>query len=143
MNVATSFTEFDRIALSETWLHEGILNGELFVNDYCVFRKDRGLGFSRDRGVLLALRSDVLTEKLDLFCLTLVDSPIVAVVVLFFDFTIYKLFIFLLLFWLIAFRESLKCLHSTFPEIFLIWMTLILQMMVINDFLNVTGFFSV
>lgn len=36
-----STNNFDLIALTETWLHDGINSSEVFTNDYNVFRHDR------------------------------------------------------------------------------------------------------
>ena len=52
---------YDILALSETWLNDSIMNGELFdLSNFSVFRSDRSTG-KRGGGVLLALRSKILT----------------------------------------------------------------------------------
>ena len=44
----------DIIAITETWLHEGIADNEILPSSYNVLRNDRG---SRGGGVLLAVKS--------------------------------------------------------------------------------------
>lgn len=57
---AVSMGEFDVLALTETWLDSHVNNGELFTDEYDIFRSDRDfshLGLSRGGGVLLAIKS--------------------------------------------------------------------------------------
>ena len=69
---------YDILALSETWLNDSIMNGELFdLSNFSVFRSDRSTG-KRGGGVLLALRSKILTGikiELDLITDNLGDIP--------------------------------------------------------------------
>ena len=62
-------TNFDIIGLTETWLNENVSNCELFSSDYNVVRKDRNFlatDKSRGGGVLLAFKSDIAFEKINL-----------------------------------------------------------------------------
>lgn len=40
---AISMIDFKVIALTETWLNDSVFNGELFPEDYSVYRADRNL----------------------------------------------------------------------------------------------------
>ena len=54
------------IAFSETWLHEGILRGELGMENFTIFRCDRSkLTSSNERGggVLIAVRSNISCKE--------------------------------------------------------------------------------
>lgn len=76
-------SEYCVIALTETWLHEGINDGELFGENYLVFRKDRDqllTGKGRGGGVLLAVKNyynaeqihiNNLNANIDILCLKL------------------------------------------------------------------------
>jgi hypothetical protein len=59
-------------ALTETWLYDGISNGELFdLSTYNVFRQDRNFtltGRRRSGGVLLAVRSALNANRCNIFC---------------------------------------------------------------------------
>lgn len=58
---------FDIIALTETWLTEGINNSELLDDRYIIFRHDRdtvGTGKSRGGGVLLAVHRRLQATQL-------------------------------------------------------------------------------
>jgi exonuclease III len=48
---------YDIIALTETWLHAGIMSTELFVSRYSIYRHDREI--SRGGGVLIAVNKRV------------------------------------------------------------------------------------
>lgn len=57
---AVSDAEFDIIALSETWLHDGVSGSELFPSSYHVLRSDRDFGahgVSKGGGVMLAIKT--------------------------------------------------------------------------------------
>lgn len=54
-----SSSNYNIIALTETWLSDDILSSELFSQDFCVFHSDRNLdksGISRGGGILIAIR---------------------------------------------------------------------------------------
>ena len=54
------------IAFSETWLHEGILRGELGMENFTIFLCDRSkLTSSNERGggVLIAVRSNITCKE--------------------------------------------------------------------------------
>lgn len=67
---ATSqYKPLDFIALTETWLDDGVSNNELFPDLYNVFRADRrysAVGLSRGGGVLLAVRSNLKASEIDI-----------------------------------------------------------------------------
>ena len=50
----------DIICITETWLHDSILNTEIFSHNYTIYRRDRG---SRGGGIVIAI-SDNLTSKI-------------------------------------------------------------------------------
>lgn len=55
-------SNYNIVVLTETWLTDGISDGELFDNRYVVWRRDRdylSTGQSRGGGVLVATRSDM------------------------------------------------------------------------------------
>ena len=52
--------DFDLIAITETWLSNSTLNGEILSSNYTIYRRDRA---SRGGGVLLAVK-DHLSSKL-------------------------------------------------------------------------------
>ncbi|KAK9703932.1 Endonuclease-reverse transcriptase [Popillia japonica] len=58
--------DFDIIALSETWLHDGVNTSELFSDRYFVYRRDRNAQDPNVRGggVLLAIRSDLASSSI-------------------------------------------------------------------------------
>lgn len=65
---SVSECEFDVIALTETWLHDDVSSSELFPAEYFVYRKDRNFNAthqSRGGGVLIALKSHILAEVID------------------------------------------------------------------------------
>ena len=55
--------DFDLIAITETWLTNSILNGEILPSDYVVYRRDRT---SRGGGVLLAVKNNLSSKQLSL-----------------------------------------------------------------------------
>ena len=62
----TLLNHYDIIAVTETWLHQGIYNGELFEQNYVVFRKDREeteCGPTRGGGLILAIDKKILAER--------------------------------------------------------------------------------
>lgn len=59
-------SEYDIIALTETWLHPAINSGELFDETYNVYRKDRNNSLrTRGGGVLLAVEKRLSTERVN------------------------------------------------------------------------------
>lgn len=66
---SVSQEEFDIVVLTETWLKEEVNSSELFPNSYHVYRSDRKFaqsGTSRGGGVLLACKSSIRSERLNL-----------------------------------------------------------------------------
>lgn len=66
---SVSQAEFDIIAISETYLHSDVLNSELFPPIYAAYRSDRRfneINLSTGGGVLLALKSNIKAERLNL-----------------------------------------------------------------------------
>lgn len=66
---AVSVSDFDVIAITETWLDCHISNRELFFDTYDTFRSDRKfhqLGLSRGGGALLAIRSKLKASNIEL-----------------------------------------------------------------------------
>ena len=66
---SVSNCECQRIAVTETWLQDGVYNHELFNDNYVLFRKDRRLDImdvTRGGGVLLGVRHDITASKVDL-----------------------------------------------------------------------------
>ena len=64
LNVDAS--EFDVIALTETWLRDSVFDAEIFNNNYQVFRCDRSSSDScksRGGGVLIAVKSKFYSES--------------------------------------------------------------------------------
>lgn len=64
-------SEYDLIGLVETWLHDGIQDGELFDDNYQVFREDRDpkkTNKGRGGGLLLAVKNNFICEKINLVC---------------------------------------------------------------------------
>lgn len=62
------YKPLDFIALTETWLDDGVSNSELFPDFYNVFRADRrysAVGLTRGGGVLLAVHSDLKSSEID------------------------------------------------------------------------------
>lgn len=51
------------VAITENWLREGVLDGELFPQNYAVYREDRSTG-TRGGGVLLAVNSDEYNSEI-------------------------------------------------------------------------------
>lgn len=57
------------VAISETWIQDGVYDAELFDDNYRVYRKDRdleALHVTRGGGVLLAIRRDIPSTRVDL-----------------------------------------------------------------------------
>ena len=52
----------DVVAITETWLHQGIMDTEILDSSYVIFRRDRQQG-QRGGGVLLCLKSDFLSVR--------------------------------------------------------------------------------
>lgn len=66
---AAADSSYAIIALTETWLPEDIHSAELFNDRYHVYRKDRSIevsGLSRGGGVLLAIRSNLISRRISL-----------------------------------------------------------------------------
>mgnify|MGYP002775177509 CR=1 FL=1 len=66
LSTSTDVLDYDVIAFSETWLHEGILRGELGMENFTIFRCDRSkLTSSNERGggVLIAVRSNISCKE--------------------------------------------------------------------------------
>jgi len=59
-------SDYEILALSETWLNSSILNSELFTDEYTVFRRDRcaDTGMLRGGGVLLAVKNHIKAKRL-------------------------------------------------------------------------------
>ena len=57
------------MAVTETWIQDGVCDGELFGDSYVVYRKDRNLNalnVSRGGGVLIGVRHDLISSRIDL-----------------------------------------------------------------------------
>ena len=57
------------MAVTETWIQDGVCDGELFGDSYVVYRKDRNLNalnVSRGGGVLIGVRHDLVSSRIDL-----------------------------------------------------------------------------
>ena len=54
-------TDFSLIAITETWLSNNILDGEVLPTNYTIYRNDR---VSRGGGVLLAVKHDLPSVQL-------------------------------------------------------------------------------
>lgn len=66
---AISSSEYDVIALTETWLDSDILDSEIVNSDYNLYRCDRNFserGVTRGGGVLIAIKNDFNCTLLDL-----------------------------------------------------------------------------
>jgi hypothetical protein len=62
-------SSYDVICLTETWLNEEILNGELFTSDYTVYRRDRDRevsGKTTGGGVLISVHSRFPSERIQI-----------------------------------------------------------------------------
>src|SRR5436190_24309539 len=71
--------DFEVVAITESWLCEGLASGEFFDDRYTVYRCDRDTvttGKRWGRGVLLAVKNNFTTEKVDI--LTCYNFDIVA-----------------------------------------------------------------
>lgn len=84
-NFVCSSPSYHLFALTETWLGGAILDSELFPPDFTVLRKDRcshSTGMRRGGGVLLAIRSGIRVQALDLesACDSLASIPSVDIV---------------------------------------------------------------
>lgn len=68
--VGASYSDYDLVAVTETWCGAAVSDTELIdANLYTVYRQDRNfsaLGVSRGGGVLLAVRNNISSTKLDL-----------------------------------------------------------------------------
>lgn len=76
-SVKTSSIKYDIIILTETWLHEGILDSELDLDDFTIYRRDR-TSASRGGGVLIAVNNTFFSQE----CLiheTLVEQVFVSI----------------------------------------------------------------
>lgn len=62
-NICSS--SYDIIVLTETWLMDGILNGELFDHRYTVHRRDRTNSTKKDGGgLLIAIRKSLNSTRI-------------------------------------------------------------------------------
>ena len=62
--MSTDACSFDIVALSETWLHFGLKDSELFDNSFQVFRRDRYTDSTKlGGGLLIALRSTLNSSR--------------------------------------------------------------------------------
>ena len=52
--------DFSLIAITETWLNNGVLDGEILPNNYTIYRRDRA---SRGGGVLLAVNNNLSSRQ--------------------------------------------------------------------------------
>ena len=64
-DTSTFFTDFEVIIVTETWLKEDIADGEIGLNDFQIFRKDRKLSIhvTRGCGVLVAVKKSLGCNK--------------------------------------------------------------------------------
>jgi len=65
--MASVSEDFDIIVLVETWLNDGILNSELGLENFNIYRLDRtptNSVYSRGGGVLIAVRKNLLSRVL-------------------------------------------------------------------------------
>ena len=55
----------DIVAVAETWLNSNITDGELFSDDYIVYRKDREATVKNTRGggILLGLKKNIPSRR--------------------------------------------------------------------------------
>ena len=67
-------SDFSLIAITETWLHNGILDGEVLPTNYTIYRDDRAF---RGGGVLLAVKHDLPSVQLSLS--SVIESVIVEI----------------------------------------------------------------
>jgi hypothetical protein len=79
LEVFASFltTKYDAYLITETWLHEGFLNNELFPDDYEVIRCDRNsetCAKKRGGGALLAIRNEHTVKKSNVFNTKFIQS---------------------------------------------------------------------
>lgn len=61
--------DYPLLAITESWLQDNVLDGELFSSNYMVFRCDRNrvaMNVSRGGGVLLAVSTELKATQLDL-----------------------------------------------------------------------------
>lgn len=75
-------SDYDIIALSETWLHSGVESKELFGDDYSVFRCDRShLNSTKKRGggVLIAIKSKFISDSISLVAFQSLEVVVVKV----------------------------------------------------------------
>lgn len=82
---SSQYKPFDFVALTETWIDDGVDSGELFPASYTVFRADRCrsvVGLSRGGGALLAVESSLEAQQLDLrgLCPQLNSIPLIDIV---------------------------------------------------------------
>lgn len=64
--VNSSSSDFDLIAITESWLNNGVYDAELFTSEYTVFRRDRDVtssGKSDGGGVLCAVKATFEVER--------------------------------------------------------------------------------
>lgn len=80
---SSSACEYDIVALTETWVQDGVYNSELFPARYTVFRKDRDLKrtqLKKGGGSLLAINNRIASTKLDLDNIGFESIPLVDVI---------------------------------------------------------------
>lgn len=64
--MSTTSSDFDIIALTETWLHPGVMDNELFDSSFQVFRRDRYTDASKlGGGLLLGFRNTLTCSRVD------------------------------------------------------------------------------
>lgn len=75
--VNLSLSDWECIALTETWLQSNIMDYEIFDDRYVIYRKDRDLkkmGMSDGGGVILAISSSYQSERLEFLEAECVES---------------------------------------------------------------------
>ena len=66
---AVSSCDYDVVAITETWIQDGVCDSELFGDSYIVYRKDRdlnALNVSKGGGVLIGVKQNLISNKIDL-----------------------------------------------------------------------------
>ena len=79
--MSTNACDFDIVVLTETWLHPGVMNNELFDNSFQVFRKNRcKTSTDKGGGLLIGLRNTLTCSRVEFpDCLNVLDIEIMSV----------------------------------------------------------------